>query len=176
MKRIVPGGAADEAVVVAVNDVLVSVNGRTLETSTAAQVQAAISKAPRPLTLVLRRPGAFRALLAPPAQGGAAASARADGNAADEGAAAVFEPFGAAVRTQVAPAANGQAAQVASVARTEVPDLCTKGAKKGDLLEARSHHKQTSKQTSCAAVLCPYHLKHAPCVGFARFARPGPLP
>jgi hypothetical protein len=135
VKRVVPGGAADEAVVVAVNDVLVSVNGRTLETSTAAQAAATIAKAPRPLTLVLRRPGDFRALLEPPGRG-SAASALGDGNSADEGVAAAGDATGrAAVRSQVAPASNGQAAQVASVTRTQVPELCTKGAKKGDLLE-----------------------------------------
>ena len=126
VKRIIPGGAADDAVVVAVNDILVSVNGRTLETSTAAQAAAAIAVAPRPLTLVFRRPSDFQALLKPSeknaAQGSIDAIQRAD------------DP----VRTQVAPAAKSQAAQIVSVTKTKKPEVCTVGARKGDLLEVSS--------------------------------------
>jgi hypothetical protein len=138
VKRIVPGGAAAAANVVAVNDILVSVNGKTLETSTAAQVVATISKAPRPLTLVFRRPGAFRALLEPPETVSAASALLGDGNSQDETTAIEENAVGDTVRTQLAPAAGSQSAQVASVTRTEVPELCTRGVKKGDLLEVRA--------------------------------------
>ena len=154
VKRIVPGGAAEAAKTVAVNDILVSVNGKTLETSTAAQVVATISKASRPLTLVFRRPGAFRALLEPPQTVSTASALLGDGNSQYESS-AVWDT----VRTQLAPAAGSQSAQVASVTRTEVPELCTQGARKGDLLEVRLRESmwRCATRTDAASSLkrCP---------------------
>jgi FK506-binding protein 2 len=126
VKRLVPGGPADKGRVISPLDILVSVNGETLETATAARAQEIISKAPRPLALVFRKPAAFSELLQPPMS----PSAAREGGGDDEARPTV-------VTTQVAPAieGNGNRAQVVSVERLSTPAMCTQGAAKGDLLE-----------------------------------------
>ena len=112
VKRILPGSFAENSGLIAVQDILVSVNGATLETSSAARAKDIIMSAARPMTLVFRRPGQFNELLKPSS-----------------------ENQDVSISTQIAPPVSGGDAQVLSVERTEIPELCTIGASKGDLLQ-----------------------------------------
>jgi len=112
VKRVLPGSAAEKSRIVEVGDILVSVNGISLETMDARRAKDTIVGAARPCTFVLRKPGLFVESL-----GGLKEGER--------------------VTTQIAPALNGDRAlkQVISVEQLRAPERCTAHARKGDLLE-----------------------------------------
>lgn len=123
VKRLVPGGAAEASGKVSVDDILVSVNGVSLEADrkegAAKRARDLIASAPRPIRIVFRQTGKFDELLRSPSVG----------ESGD----------GRKITTQLAPAVNEsgytQAEQVLEVERIEIPYLCTAGAEDGDLLE-----------------------------------------
>ena len=123
VKRLIPGGQAEFAETVKVGDILVSVNGVSLELGGVKKAYSMIQSMPRPLTLTLRQPGKFKELITAPASSSLSSSSGS-------------ETFS----TAIAPpdeSTSSPSAQVVRVTRENVPRECFVPAQRGDLLEIR---------------------------------------
>jgi FK506-binding protein 2 len=114
VKSVTPGSRAEG--VVSEGDILVSLNGRTLETMSAKRVRDNIANEPRPLRLVFRDPSKFNSLLQPAGVGGDLEDQKK-------------------ITSQIAPKAVSRDAAIIGVERVKVPEICKVGVRKGDLLE-----------------------------------------
>lgn len=121
---VTPRGQAALAGRVAIDDLIVAVDGANVETESAKDVQARLARAKsegRPLRVTFKDARAFNvALSANPS------TARANGESAQ-----------AQISTKIAPASTTQEEQVLSIRRLEIPERCTRNAQSGDLVEIR---------------------------------------
>ena len=148
VKRLVPGGQAEMAGTVSKGDILVSVNGVSLEQEDVKKAYAVIASMPRPLVLTLRQPGKFTALLTDPrnAVEGATVSTSVAPPPQQKAAATPFDNLAGATSSSSSSSSgggeggvgggdDGASSQVVKVTRTNIPKECVEGAAKGDLLE-----------------------------------------